>query len=150
MSRLFADANSRSEVYFTKAASDHQKLTGFKLFQKALKDGAERELVLPGLFSKNLMPCLVNQASSPGPRLHRAAIQCLKTVENVVKERPVLLVPVLQQLLGVHGFFNFDERVRSSEDGIKPVETLLRYTSVENGKEVVETLREAALNANTG
>ena len=135
------------EVYFTKAASDHQKLMGFKLFQKAMNDGANKDLVLPGIFSKNLMACLINQASNPGPRLHRAAIQCLKTVDKVVKEHPVLLVPVLQQLLGVNGCFNLDERLRSSEDGIKPVEGLLRSADAENGKDVVAALKAAALDA---
>jgi len=96
------------------------------------------------------MARMVSLASNPGPRLHRAATLCLKAVERTVKENPALLVPVLQQLLGADGFFNLDERVRNSEDGIKPIETLLRSANASNVADVVDTLRTAALAADTG
>lgn len=136
------------EVYFAKGASDHQKLTGFKIFQKSLSDGAARGVVLHGLFSKNLMTCLMNQASSAGPRLHRAAVQCLKAIEKAVQENSVILLPVLEQLLGENGSFHFDERVKGTEDGTKPVDRILRSANPSNARSVVSILKKCASKAN--
>jgi len=135
------------EGYFAKGASDHQKLTGFKIFQKGLKDGAAQGVVLPGLFSKNLMSCLLNQAFSSTPRLHRAAVQCLKGIEKQVEAAPEILVSVLQQLLGENGTFNFDERVKGTGDGTKTIDKILPFTTPANAVAVIGTLRSCALQA---
>ncbi len=143
-------ADDLTEGYFAKSASDHQKLIGFKIFQKVLKDAAARGLVPPGLFSRNFMSCLMNQASNATPRLHRAAVQCLKAIEKQVEETPEILTPVLKQLLAGNGSFNFDQRVKGTEDGTKTVERVLRFASPANAKAVVDTLKTCALQATDG
>ncbi|CAK7209877.1 DNA-directed DNA polymerase [Sporothrix bragantina] len=145
------------QVYFAKGASDHQKLTGFKVFQKALAlcvataEESPETAVRPSLFSNNLMACLMNQASNPTPRLHRAAVSVLKTIERQVEENPRILVPVLACLLGSapqsHGVYEFDERVKGTGDGTRPVERILRFADSESIEEVVRLLRTGALQA---
>ncbi|KAL1890421.1 DNA-directed DNA polymerase [Sporothrix stenoceras] len=150
------------QVYFAKGASDHQKLTGFKVFQKALAlctamadkatDASEiEEAIRPSLFSNNLMACLMNQASNPTPRLHRAAVQVLKVIERQVEENPRILALVLACLLGSapqsHGVYEFDERVKGTGDGTRPVEKILRFADSESIDEVVRLLRMGALQA---
>ncbi|EFW99855.1 DNA polymerase [Grosmannia clavigera kw1407] len=139
------------QVYFPKGASDHQKLTGFKVFQRALSLCADAGDMRPVLFSSNLVACLVNQASHTTPRLHRAAVQVLRAIECQVEDRPAVLVSVVAALLGcvpgAHGFFDLDERVKGTGDGTKPVERILRFVGVDAVDEVVHTLREGALRA---
>ena len=140
------------QVYFAKGASDHQKLTGFKVFQKALAlCVATSSAVRPSLFSSNLMACLMNQASNPTPRLHRAAVSVLKAIERQVEENPRILAPVLACLLGSapqsHGVYDFDERVKGTGDGTRPVERILRFADSESIAEVVRLLRTGALQA---
>ncbi|ERS98598.1 hypothetical protein HMPREF1624_05385 [Sporothrix schenckii ATCC 58251] len=148
------------QVYFAKGASDHQKLTGFKVFQKALAlcaamadkpADADTDAVHPSLFSNNLMACLMNQASNPTPRLHRAAVQVLRVIERQVEENPRILVPVLSCLLGStpqsHGVYDFDERVKGTGDGTRPVEKILRFADGDSIGDVVRLLRTGALHA---
>ncbi|CAK7215235.1 DNA-directed DNA polymerase [Sporothrix curviconia] len=143
-------------VYFAKGASDHQKLTGFKVFQKALAlcvatAASPETAIRPSLFSNNLMACLMNQASNPTPRLHRAAVSVLKAIERQVEENPRILVPVLACLLGsapqAHGVYEFDERVKGTGDGTRPVERILRFADSESIEAVVRLLRTGALRA---
>ncbi|CAK7266327.1 DNA-directed DNA polymerase [Sporothrix epigloea] len=144
------------QVYFSKGASDHQKLTGLKVFQKALAlcvatAESPKTQVRPSFFSNNLMACLMNQASNPTPRLHRAAVSVLKAIERQVEERPRTLVPVLACLLGSapqsHGVYDFDERVKGTGDGTRPVERILRFADSESIEEVIHLLRIGALQA---
>ncbi|CAK7199594.1 DNA-directed DNA polymerase [Sporothrix eucalyptigena] len=144
------------QVYFAKGASDHQKLTGFKVFQKALAlcvatAKSPETAIRPSLFSNNLMTCLMNQASNPTPRLHRAAVSVLKAIERQVEENPQILVAVLACLLGSapqsHGTYEFDDRVKGTGDGTRPVERILRLADSENIEEVVRLLRAGALQA---
>ncbi|CAK7266092.1 DNA-directed DNA polymerase [Sporothrix epigloea] len=144
------------QVYFSKGASDHQKLTGLKVFQKALALCAAtaespKTHIRPSLFSNNLMACLMNQASNPTPRLHRAAVSVLKSIERQVEEKPRILVSVLACLLGgapqSHGVYDFDERVKGTGDGTRPVERILRFADSESIEEVIRLLRTGALQA---
>ncbi len=113
-----------------------------------LNAGAGRGLVLPNLFSENLMSCLMNQASNATPRLHRAAVQCLKAIEKQVEETPDILAPVLKQLLAGNGDYNFDQRVKGTEDGTKTVERILLFaSSVRRPDDIIDTLRTCALRA---
>lgn len=139
------------QVYFPKGASDHQKLTGFKIFQRALALCADADDVRPSLFSSNFIACLVNQASHATPRLHRAAVQVLRSVERQVELRPAVLAPVVAALLGCspgsHGVYDLDERVKGTGDGTKPVERILRLVGPDAVDDVILTLRTGALQA---
>ncbi|OAA63667.1 DNA polymerase [Niveomyces insectorum RCEF 264] len=139
------------QVYFAKGASDHQKLTGFKIFQKAFALCADKGEIYPALFSSNMMTCLMNQAVNATTRLHRAAVQALKTIEKQVENQPGILTQVVASLLGcvpqAHGVYDFDDRVKGTGDGTRPVERILRFADASNVDAVIRILRTGAVQA---
>lgn len=126
--------------FFSKGAADVQKFSGFMIFQKFLEGGASQPFVIDNLFSKNLMICLMNQAAKEDRYLHRAATKALKAIETVVEKNPDLVLPVLQELLGDNGAYNFDERTRS-----KTIEKILQHTQAKHGKLVIDAIRRLVL-----
>ncbi|KAL8414968.1 hypothetical protein RB594_005974 [Gaeumannomyces avenae] len=124
------------QSFFSKNASDHQKLSGFKLFQKVLESYHSSPTMVEAIFSQHLMGCLMNQASAEGRHLNRAAVKSLKAVETTVEQYPKLLLRILPRLLGENGAYNFDERTHN-----KTVEKILRFTRPEDGQAVMETLQ---------
>ncbi|TPX15584.1 uncharacterized protein E0L32_004282 [Thyridium curvatum] len=135
------------QSYFSKNASDFQKITGFKIFQKFYREAAWQSEMLQDLFSKNFMTCITNQTTNAGTRLHRMAIQVLKSLDKTVEAHPVLLAPTLRGLLGEHGIYNFDERVEAGGDGAKPVEKLLKHANAANASDVIKVLKQCVLHA---
>ncbi|KAI0103243.1 DNA polymerase phi-domain-containing protein [Nemania sp. FL0031] len=127
---------------FSKNASDGQKFRGFMIFQKYLHGLAsvDKSLVKE-LFTRNLMKCLVNQAAKEDRYLHRAALKTLQSIEKAVEAQPELLVPVLKELLGKFGLYDFDQRTAS-----KTIEGLLQWVTPANSKKVLKLLREPVLN----
>ncbi|KAI0875991.1 DNA polymerase phi-domain-containing protein [Hypoxylon argillaceum] len=127
---------------FSKNASDGQKFRGFMIFQKYLHGLAsvDRSLVKE-LFTRNLMKCLINQAAKEDRYLHRAALKTLQSIEKVVEAHPELLVPVLKELIGTFGLYDFDQRTAS-----KTIESLLQWATPANSKKILKLLRDPALN----
>ncbi|KAK4098837.1 hypothetical protein N658DRAFT_211667 [Parathielavia hyrcaniae] len=124
------------ESFFSKNASDSQKFSGFMIFQKMLEGAIDSPFMVPSLFSKNLMVCLMNQAAKEDRYLHRAALKALKSVEAVVEKAPALLPTVLKELLGKHGAYNFDQRTNT-----KTVDKLLQHTAPSTVKSVMKLLQ---------
>ncbi|KAK9417782.1 putative DNA polymerase V [Seiridium unicorne] len=124
---------------FSKNATEGQKYRGFLIFQKFLGGFAaiKDKSLVNELFSRNLMKCLVNQAAKEDRYLHLAANKSLKTLEEVVDTEPTFLLPVLSQLLGKHGAYDFDQRTKS-----KTVEKLLQSPFTEDAKAIFELLQK--------
>ncbi|KAI3330867.1 DNA polymerase phi-domain-containing protein [Ustulina deusta] len=127
---------------FSKSASDGQKFRGFMLFQKYLHGlaSADKSLVKE-LFTRNLMKCLINQAAKEDRYLHRAALKTLQSMEKAVEAHPELLIPILRELIGKFGLYDFDQRTAS-----KTIESLLQWATPANSKKVLRLLREPVLN----
>jgi DNA polymerase phi len=107
------------------------------IFQKMIHGAAAKaSCLVPSLFSKNFMVCLMNQAAKEDRYLHRAALKALKGIEVAVEETPSLLPIVLKGLLGKHGAYNFDQRTNT-----KTVDKLLQYTTPTTVKAVLKILR---------
>lgn len=128
--------------FFSKKASDGQKFSGFMVFQKMLAGFAASNESLASdklqcLFSKNMLDCLMNQASQSDRFVYRAAIHTLKSVENVTTAKPHILSNVLRRLLSSHGAYNFDIRTKT-----KTIDKLLRLTGNGNEKSVLQAVRE--------
>ncbi|RYO88679.1 hypothetical protein DL762_003605 [Monosporascus cannonballus] len=123
---------------FSKNASEGQKFRGFMIFRKFL-DGLRLgyQSLVRELFTRNLMTCLMNQAAKEDRYLHLAAVKTLKSIEQCVEQSPELLLPVLQELLGKFGTYNFDQRTNS-----KTVEKLLRCVTPENAETILKLLQE--------
>ncbi|KAK3191522.1 DNA-directed DNA polymerase [Lecanicillium sp. MT-2017a] len=121
---------------FSKNATDGQKFKGFMIFQKMLDGLVEHKSKVDKLFSKNFMSCLMNQAAKEDRYLHRAATKALKAMENTISAHPKALVPVLKNLLGMNGAYNFDQRTST-----KTVDKLLQASNGVNEKKVLEILR---------
>jgi DNA polymerase phi len=127
---------------FSKGATDGQKFRGFTVFQKTLETLAEQEKLMKALFSKNLMVCLVNQASKEDRYLHRAAVKALKAIENTTASHPGSVPTILNNLIGNNGLYNFDPRTSS-----RTVEKVLQHTKPEDGKVVIDILKQPLLRA---
>ncbi|KAI0833977.1 DNA polymerase phi-domain-containing protein [Hypoxylon sp. FL0890] len=123
---------------FSKNASDAQKFRGFVIFQKFLQGFATENAELAReLFTRNLMKCLMNQASKEDRYLHRAALKSLQSMEKAVQASPELLLPILRELLGKHGAYGFDQRTNT-----KTIENLLQWATPDNAKSVLKLLRD--------
>lgn len=108
------------------------------IFQKFITGfGPDDKTLVLDLFTKNLMRCLVNQAAAEDRYLHRAALRCLDVIDQAVKSSPELLVPVLKQLLGKWGSYDFDQKTST-----KTIEKLMQWATTENADEVLKLLRE--------
>ncbi len=112
------------------------------LFQKYLHGlaSADKSLVKE-LFTRNLMKCLINQAAKEDRYLHRAALKTLQSMEKAVEAHPELLIPILRELIGKFGLYDFDQRTAS-----KTIESLLQWATPANSKKVLRLLREPVLN----
>ncbi|KAI1814374.1 hypothetical protein GGS20DRAFT_548831 [Poronia punctata] len=126
---------------FSKSASDPQKFRGFMIFQKYLHAFASvDQSLVRELFTRNLMKCLINQAAKEDRYLHRAALKTLNTIEKTVEAQPELLMPVLKELMGKHGVYEFDRLTTSSTVG-----GILQSVTPANVKKVLKFLREPVL-----
>ncbi|CAJ2501381.1 Uu.00g042340.m01.CDS01 [Anthostomella pinea] len=121
---------------FSKTASDGQKFRGFMIFQKFLHGLAPNEKLVRELFARNFMKCLMNQAAIEDRYLHRAALKSLQSMEKVVEAFPELLIPVIKELIGKSGTYDFDQRTNT-----KTIENLLQWATPTNSKKVLKLLR---------
>ncbi|KAI1086606.1 DNA polymerase phi-domain-containing protein [Rostrohypoxylon terebratum] len=123
---------------FSKNASDAQKFRGFVIFQKFLQGfSTDNPSLARELFTRNLMKCLMNQAAKEDRYLHRAALKSLQATEKAVQASPELLLPVLREILGKHGAYDFDQRTNT-----KTVESLLQWVTPNDAKNVLKLLRD--------
>ncbi|RKU40610.1 DNA-directed DNA polymerase [Coniochaeta pulveracea] len=125
------------ESFFSKNASENQKFSGFMIFQKMLDEGAACPFIVDNIFSKNLMVCLMNQASKEDRYLHRAALKALKSIEATAQKEPSIIVPVLKHLLGKNGGYNFDQRTNT-----KTIDKVLQFVQPSDAEAVLKVLKE--------
>ncbi|KAK4237550.1 DNA polymerase V [Achaetomium macrosporum] len=124
------------EGFFSKNSSESQKFSGFMIFQKMLEGATDSPFIVPALFSRNFLTCLMNQAAKEDRYLHRAALKALKGIEAAVEKAPSLLPNILKELLGKQGAYNFDQRTNT-----KTVDKLLQHTTPATVKPVLKVLQ---------
>ncbi|KAI1456590.1 DNA polymerase phi-domain-containing protein [Annulohypoxylon moriforme] len=123
---------------FSKNASDAQKFRGFVIFQKFLQGFAtDNPDLARELCTRNLMKCMMNQAAKEDRYLHRAALKSLQSMEKAVQASPELLIPVVKEVLGKHGAYDFDQRTNT-----KTVENLFQWVAPDDAKNVLKLLRD--------
>ncbi|CZT47188.1 related to DNA polymerase V [Rhynchosporium secalis] len=125
---------------FSDKASSERKFWGFLLFQKIVEDPTSYGKLLPSVFSRNLVRCLINQVQGKDRFLHRAAEKSLKVLISAVEAKPKLLVLILPCLIGGHGTYNFDRLTKT-----KTVERLLSLVEDSTAAAVIDILVEPAL-----
>ncbi|KAK7908427.1 hypothetical protein PG985_015730 [Apiospora marii] len=123
---------------FSKNATEQQKFRGLMIFQKFLHGFAalKSNSSIKALFSKNLMRCLINQSAKEDRYLHRAATKSLKIIEGIVESEPASLLPILEELLGKNGAYDFDQQTHQST-----VEKILQHVTSDNVEDVLEFLK---------
>ena len=78
--------------------------------------------MLPILFSRNLLRCLINQLSAQNRYLHRIAEKTIKVIHSRVEKKPQIAAVVVLALIGSNGQINFDVQTKT-----KTIEKLLAY-----------------------
>ncbi|KAI0176827.1 DNA polymerase phi-domain-containing protein [Pestalotiopsis sp. NC0098] len=132
---------------FSKNATEGQKYRGFLIFQRFLSGLAaiKDSTLVKEMFSRNLMKCLLNQAAKEDRYLHLAANKSLKIVEEVVDAEPAFLLPILTQLLGKHGAYDFDLRAKA-----KTIEKILQASFTEDVDAVFDLLEKPIIKIKDG
>ncbi|KAH6691529.1 DNA polymerase phi-domain-containing protein [Plectosphaerella plurivora] len=135
------------ENFFSKSATEGQKLRGFLVLQEVLSTpdledtsypvsvSAACEWLFPIVFSKNLMACLINQAANEDRYLHRVACKTLSIIEKVAISHPELAGLVVENLTGNNGVYSFDVRT-----GQKTVENILQQSKSDVGEDLIGVL----------
>lgn len=112
------------------------------IFQKYLYGfAAVDKSLVKELFTRNLMKCLINQAAKEDRYLHRAALKALQSMEKAVEAYPELLIPILKELTGKFGLYDFDQRTAT-----KTIEGILQWVTPANSRKTLKLLREPILN----
>ena len=90
------------------------------------------EHLIPVLFSKNLMRCLMNHLAVPDRYLHRVALKVIKAIHGRVETEPQATTAVIGGLLGPNGHVNFDHVTKT-----KTVEKLLSQVDAQTLRTVL-------------
>lgn len=96
--------------------------------------------MIPYIFSRNLVRCLINHVQEKDRFLHLSADKSLKILTKAVDEEPRLLVSILPGLIGGHGAYNFDKITKT-----KTIEKLLSKVDEEFEKGIIDILVAPAL-----
>ncbi|KAK2775137.1 DNA polymerase v [Colletotrichum kahawae] len=121
--------------FFAKAATEGQKFRGFLVFQKMLQAYINNDEFLDVLFSRNVMTCLINQASQVDRYLHRAALKTLKTIEEASASHPEATGIILDSLVSNNGLYRFDVMTKT-----KTVDKILQHVQAETGEDIIQVL----------
>ncbi|KXH53067.1 DNA polymerase phi [Colletotrichum nymphaeae SA-01] len=130
--------------FFAKTATEGQKFRGFLVFQKMLQSYADIDDLLDVLFSRNLMTCLINQASQEDRFLHRAALKTLKVVEETSAAHPEATGIILDNLINNNGLYRFDVMTKS-----KTVDKILQHVKADTGEDVIQVLSGPVMKTST-
>lgn len=106
-----------------------------------LQDPGSYFKFFPSIFSRNLVRCLINQIQEKDRFLNRAADKSLKVLLQTVEAHPYTLPTILSRLIGGYGSYNFDRVTKT-----KTIDQLLSRINETTVKEVIDTLRDPALN----
>ncbi|CAG8956755.1 hypothetical protein HYFRA_00011144 [Hymenoscyphus fraxineus] len=127
------------ESVFSASASRERKFWGFLLFQKMFQEHAKYEKLLPAVFSRNLVRCIINHVQDEDRFLNRSADKSLKVVVQAAQANPELLKVILPGLISGHGSYNFDKITKT-----KTIESLLKLVDEESAVSIIETLAKPA------
>ena len=98
----------KSDTLFAASSSEERKYSGFLLFQQMTPIVPVH--LLPDIFTKNLMRCLINQLASQERYLHRAAERSIKALIARARLDPNARAPILKAVLDPDkGDINFDK-----------------------------------------
>ena len=89
-----------------------RKFIGFQIFCNILpKLNAD---LIPFVFSKNFLRCLINNLSDKKSYLHKVARFAIGTLIKVAEEKKEVSFQIVLQLVGSNGHFNFDEITKTN------------------------------------
>lgn len=106
------------------------------IFQKMLLAYVSNDELLDVIFSRNLMTCLINQASQEDRFLHRAALKTLKAIEEASAANPEATGIILDNLISNNGLYRFDVMTKS-----KTVDKILQHVQSETGEDIIQVIR---------
>lgn len=104
------------------------------------QEHAKYEKLLPAIFSRNLVRCIINHVQDEDRFLNRSADKSLKVVVQAAQANPELLKVILPGLISGHGSYNFDKITKT-----KTIETLLKLVDDESAASIINILVEPAL-----
>ncbi|PKS06486.1 hypothetical protein jhhlp_007234 [Lomentospora prolificans] len=133
------------DYLFSKNATDLQKARGFSIFQRMLIEVATDRVLVSTIFSRNLMSCLQNHASRKDRHLHGIAVETLSVIAELASAKPKSVVPILSNLLGHNGSYEFDQRTNT-----KTVEQVLKPTEPSDMTQVLELLEAPFAKSSSG
>ncbi|KAF2495104.1 hypothetical protein BU16DRAFT_486325 [Lophium mytilinum] len=116
---------------FSASASLERKSWGFQLLSSMLSTAPE--LVLPTLFSPNLMRSLINHRSKENRFLHNATMSPLKAMQTRVEAEPGLAASFVIALTSNNGNIRFDQLTKT-----KTIEGLLLLTDDDALSKIVQ------------
>ncbi|KAG9237495.1 putative DNA polymerase V [Amylocarpus encephaloides] len=128
------------ENLFSKDASVERKFWGLLLFQRMLEHQKKYAKLLPSIFSRNLVRCLINHTKEQDRFLNKSAEKSLDVMVHAVEASPLLLSTVLLPLIGDHGKYNFDTTTKT-----RTIDKLLRFVDDDNASMVINALIEPTL-----
>ena len=127
------------QALFASSSSEERKYWGFLLLQRTISNVPVIHLF--GLFTKNVMRCLINQLASPERYLHRVAERSIKAILARARSNSVGKAPILKALLDpVNGDINFDKITKT-----KTVEDLISLVDDPAFEQVVEIYEDLIL-----
>lgn len=125
------------EALFATSASDQKKSWGFQIFEKALQTVADEDVSC--LLTANFMRTWTNQLADRTRMLHKAALRCVTTTQEVVKQRPNIGMPILSKLLIGQGSSSFPAKVvegilssMSSSEGVNHYIDYLTHSTMQD------------------
>ena len=127
------------ESFFAASSSEERKYWGLLLFQRMINEAPVK--MLSGLFTTNLMRCLINQLASPERYLHRVAETSTKAIIARARSNSDTKALFLEALLNpIKGDINFDKTTRT-----KTIETLGSLINDPTFKQVIEIYEDLFL-----
>ena len=124
---------------FAAASSEERKYWGFQLFQRLITNAPVH--LIPYIFSKNFMRCLMNQLAAPERYLHRTAERAKSTILARARSSPNIRPLILTALLtGPYGNLHFDRMTKT-----KTVESLLAHIDDSTLKHMIPIYDELIL-----
>lgn len=131
------------ESLFSASSSEERKFHGFllliKLFNLLTSTPQYVPVLLPHLFTRNLLRCIINHLSDPSRYLHKSAAKAISTIQKLATAQPSAIPYIVKGLVLGNGTTGFDQLTKT-----KTVEKLLPLAgdSEDALREVVEMFRD--------
>lgn len=128
---------------FALSSSKERKHRGFLLVQRFILSAPANNIST--ILGKNCIRCLANQHAQEERYLHSIAGRTLRTLQDRVRSEPRAVLPMLQSIIKLHGYANFDHLTKG-----KTLENLFRCVPLELLKDVVKNLALVLVSPGTG